>query len=93
MGKITIHVEIKWVLLFGGVLSLMLLLGARPPASLPNAPTNDVGRYQAVSSERGTIILDTQTGDFVMENIALGKPTWLKGDFKNTFEAGKSFRK
>jgi hypothetical protein len=91
MQKITIQVDVKWLLTLGGVALLLVLFSFRPSPGPPDSTTQ--GRFQAVSSERGVIILDTQTGDFVMEQTTLGRPTWLKGDFKDAFEGGKSLRK
>ncbi|GAB5553857.1 MAG: hypothetical protein Sapg2KO_34480 [Saprospiraceae bacterium] len=50
-----------------------------------------VGKFQAVSSERGFLILDTQSGDYILDSEVnyVGKMTWIKGDFESAFRAGK----
>ena len=53
-------------------------------------PPAQVGTYQAVASERGFIILNTQTGEYILDSEVnyIGKMTWIKGDFDSAFERG-----
>lgn len=48
------------------------------------------GRYQASSSEEGIIILDTQNGNYIIDNRSSlsGKTIWTKGDFKDAYDKG-----
>ena len=57
------------------------------PAESPTA----VGRYQAAASERGFIILDTYSGKYILDSQVnyVGKMTWIKGEFKSSFDTGK----
>jgi hypothetical protein len=50
-----------------------------------------IGRFQAVTSERGFIILDTKSGDYIIESRHYNVPKlkWSKGDFKTSFERGQ----
>lgn len=49
------------------------------------------GRFQATSSERGFLILDTQTGDYILDSEVnyIGKIGWIKGTFETDFEQGR----
>ena len=49
----------------------------------------DNRRFQVVASERETIIIDTQTGKFVVSPAYLGRPRWIKGDFDEIQTKGK----
>ena len=56
------------------------------PATVPA----QTGTYQAVSSERGFLILNTQTGEYILDSEVnyIGKMTWIKGEFDKAFESG-----
>ena len=57
-----------------------------------NAPDTDRdnGRYMVAASEKGFVILDTQSGHYILDQEAgiIGKYRWLKGDFASSFEYG-----
>lgn len=81
----TITIDLK-SFCFGVVAVGTLLLMANKPAQQPvaqNQPDPVVRRYQAVVSEGSrTIIIDTQTGRFLVERPALGLPSWAPQDFE-----------
>ncbi len=62
-----------------------LTIGFKPSSN------NDYPRYQAVSGERGFIILDTYSGNYILDSEVnyVGKMRWIKGDFESSFNAGK----
>lgn len=51
---------------------------------------NEVGRFQAVSSERGFVLLDTKTGQYILDSqVSYGKEMkWIKGSFTTSFNNG-----
>ena len=56
-----------------------------------NKPTEGpIGRYQGHSSEEGFMIVDTQTGNYIIDDRSSfsGKTIWTKGSFQDTFEKG-----
>ena len=76
----TLTIDLKSFCL--GILAVgALLLMANKPASQPD-PQNEVRRYQAVTGERGVIILDTKTGRFIVDPYGFSNPRWTKGDFE-----------
>ena len=85
----SLQIDVKSLLigmLFTCLLSLLFAFNG--PSETP--PTQ-LGKYQAVSSERGFLILDTQTGEYILDSEVnyVGKMTWIRGDFDSSFEAGK----
>lgn len=94
MKKTTIVLDLKSILT-GFALSLLVLFmfgyTNATEAPVENHPT---GRYQAVASERGFVILDTQTGDYLIDaDVAyLGGLIWEKGTFQEAHEAGRNIR-
>lgn len=83
MKKITIDLK-NWSLATTLLLSLLLLTSARTEGP------GQIGRFQAVTSERGFIILDTESGDYIIESRHYNVPKlkWSKGDFRTSFEKG-----
>ncbi len=57
----------------------------------PSTPNNQENRYQAVVGERGLVIIDTYTGDYILDSQVnyIGKMHWIKGNFQNSFDTGK----
>ncbi|GAB3690554.1 hypothetical protein GCM10027592_07910 [Spirosoma flavus] len=82
----TIQFSIDLRSFFLGALTLigvLLLANFKPSSQNQPEPRNtDNRRYQAVTSERESIILDTQTGEFVVMPSYLGQPRKIKLDFK-----------
>ncbi len=86
MKTITFTVDVKsfflGVLTVGGILLLVNFTPASQHTTLPQ-PDPYVRRYQAVISERSrTIIIDTQTGRFLIERPSVGLPGWAPMDFE-----------
>ena len=81
----TIHFSIDLRSFFLGALTLtgILLLTNFTPSSQPEPGFIENRRFQAVTSERETIILDTKTGQFVLLPSYLGQPRKLKFDFND----------
>jgi hypothetical protein len=65
----------------GGILTMANFTPANKQQLEPGLGDNR--RFQASTSERETIILDTQTGRFVVSPSYLGQPRWIKGDFED----------
>lgn len=58
-----------------------------------NNPTDELpGRYQATAGEEGIVIIDTQTGQYIIDDRASfsGKTVWTKGSFADTYEKGEN---
>ncbi|EDM38851.1 hypothetical protein PBAL39_22300 [Pedobacter sp. BAL39] len=53
------------------------------------------GRYQTIIRDRMTLILDTQTGKYIIgvDVKDFGKVTWVKGDFESTYNTGLDNKK
>ena len=85
MEKITSKFDIKSMIIgvFGAAL-IITTLGFNKPEP------DDTGKFQVTSSERGIIILDTQTGDYILDSKVeyIGKMQWIKGDFKASYKEG-----
>ncbi|MGA0558319.1 hypothetical protein ACO2Q8_16790 [Larkinella sp. VNQ87] len=65
------------------IIGILLLANFTPSqSSQPEPAFLDARRYQAVTSGRETIILDTKTGRFIVSPNYSGKPRWHKGDFE-----------
>lgn len=74
---------------FGALtLSALLLMANRPDhdSAQPNQSGWPNQRYQAITGkDTRTIIIDTQTGRFLVERPALGVPTWAAMDFEEQY--------
>lgn len=48
------------------------------------------GRFQGSASDRGFLILDTASGEYIIDTEVnyLGRMKWIKGSFGSSFEAG-----
>ena len=79
----TIHFSIDLRSFFLGALTVtgILLLANFTPSGQPEPGFVENRRFQAVSGERETIILDTRTGQFVLLPSYIGQPRRLKYDF------------
>ncbi|WP_373331250.1 hypothetical protein [Salmonirosea aquatica] len=88
MKKITIEWDARVLFLVLGILAIGAI-AAFTPKDVAQAE-NGNGRYQAVSSERGFIILDTRTGQYILDSqVGYGKQmTWIKGDFAKSYQKG-----
>lgn len=85
----TIKIDFKSLLIgFLGAALVFTMLSF----SQSEAETESPNRYQAVASERGFIILDTQTGEYILDSEVnyIGKMQWIKGDFKEAYRKGKN---
>lgn len=81
----TISIDLKSFLI--GILAtalMFLLLGAREADNAEN------GRYRATASDDYLLILDTQTGEYILETSYIGKQKWIRGDFQTSYENGKN---
>ena len=85
MEKITAKFDIKSVII--GFLGAALLITS---LSFNSSAPEDTGKFQVTSGEGGIIILDTQTGDYIMDSKVnyVGKMQWIKGDFKESYKEG-----
>lgn len=55
--------------------------------SFKNGETESNGPYITAMSEKGILIFNTETGNYIMTpNIEFsGRVTWMKGNFNNTY--------
>ena len=92
MKNITITIDLKSLVLGAvGVLCIGLLSNFNNGDQLRGNAADEVRRYQAISSDRGIIILDTKTGQYLIDRSnALTKLRWIKGDFSTTHNDGTS---
>ncbi|NID09718.1 hypothetical protein [Fibrivirga algicola] len=86
MKSLTFSIDLKSVAL-GVVLTggLLTLVNFKPSDNPAQEPVSQNRRYQAITGDKGTIILDTQTGKFLTYPYSLVKVKWDKGDF-NTIQ-------
>lgn len=89
MKNVTLTIDLKSFCL--GALSVgAVLLMANKPAAQPATPTQpcpDHRRFQAfVGKETRTLILDTQTGRFLLERPSVGLPGWAPLDFEQLYQ-------
>jgi len=89
MKAITFTIDLKSFLL--GVLTVcgLLILVNFTPVAQPNTqsqPDQHPQRYQAIAGkDTRTIIMDTQTGRFLVERPTIGLPTWAPMDFEELY--------
>ena len=82
MKNITITIDLKSICIgAAGVLCIVGLSNFNKPDAQKNDPADEVRRYQVVTDQRNTIILDTKTGKFLLDPSYTGHPRWQKGDF------------
>ncbi|GAB3226119.1 hypothetical protein [Spirosoma arcticum] len=85
MKNITITIDLKSLCLGAvGVLCICLLSNFNNADQPRDNAVDEVRRYQAVSGESGIVILDTKTGQYIIEKTTIGQPRWAKGDFATT---------
>jgi len=91
MKTITFSIDLKSFCLGALTLGGVLVLANFTPASQrqPDPDLIDTRRFQAVSSERESIILDTKTGRFLISPSYIGKPRWIQGDFESIQQGEK----
>ncbi|GAB3737926.1 hypothetical protein [Spirosoma lituiforme] len=86
MKNITITLDLKSICV--GALSVLAIVSLSNfnKADEHRADSFDeIRRFQVVMGEKGsTIILDTKTGNYLMDYSMTPKPRWLKGDFTAT---------
>jgi hypothetical protein len=63
--------------------------------SFKNNSDENEGKFKTVMGEQGIVILDSQTGAYIIAPIMreAGKVQWIKGDFYNTHKTGKDNKK
>ncbi|QKZ12216.1 hypothetical protein [Spirosoma sp. KUDC1026] len=88
MKAITFTIDLKSFFLGVLTVSAVLLMANKPNTEL--AQQNQSGwpnqRYQAITGkDTRTIIIDTQTGRFLIERPALGLPAWAPMDFEELY--------
>lgn len=89
MKNITITIDLKSLALgVVGVLCIGLLSNFNHGDQPRGNAADDVRRYQAISGERGLVILDTKTGQYIIDASYVGKPRWVRGDFATTHADG-----
>jgi hypothetical protein len=81
----TLTIDLKSFFLGLLTMGAMLLMAYKPasaPATQPH-PCPENRRFQAVmgGSSGQIVIIDTQTGRFVVEQTAFGRPRWMPADF------------
>lgn len=89
----TITIDLKSFCLGLLVMGAVLLMSNKPagqpqpePVKQPLVqpqPSSDTRRFQAyVAKDSRTIIIDTQTGRFLLERPSIGLPTWQSYEFE-----------
>ncbi|HEV7347843.1 hypothetical protein [Telluribacter sp.] len=82
----TIHFSLDIKSFFVGAFTLggILLLANFTPAGKGQSASDiiDTRRFQVVAGDRETVILDTQTGRFIVSPGYIGQPRWVNGDFE-----------
>ena len=82
----SVHFSIDLKSFFIGALTLggILLMANFTPAEKAKTETDiiDTRRFQVVAGDRETVILDTQTGRFIVSPGYIGQPRWVNGDFE-----------
>ena len=76
----TITIDLKSFCLGACAVGTLLVLFNFKPAD-KTVPDCENCRYQVVAGDRETIIIDTQTGKFVLSPAYIGRPRWIRGDF------------
>ena len=63
--------------------------------SFKNGETDQKGVYQTALGEKGIVILNTETGDYIMRPTieTIGTVKWIKGTFNDTFQNGLDNKK
>jgi len=86
MKNITITLDLKSICVGAlSVLAIVSLSNFNKADEHRTDASDEVHRYQAVMGEKGSIIiLDTKTGNYLMDNSMTVRPRWLKGDFTAT---------
>jgi hypothetical protein len=90
MKTINIAIDLKSFLLgaltLGGLLTLTNFKPDRD--SQPDPAVLDTRRFQVMTGDKQTIILDTQTGRFLLDPFSTIKPRWVVGDFEELQKRG-----
>jgi hypothetical protein len=68
------------------ILAVGILFSARDPQS-----DDLMGKYRAYTNEEGFLILDTQSGKYILETDDgyIGNQRLIRGDFESSFAAGR----
>ncbi|CCH55032.1 hypothetical protein BN8_04263 [Fibrisoma limi BUZ 3] len=91
MKNITITLDLKSICIGAlGVFAIMSLSNFNNADDRRNDAADEVRRYQAVTSEKGDLlILDTKTGQYLVDLRPRVKPRWMKGDFATDHANGE----
>ncbi|MEZ0543163.1 hypothetical protein [Fibrella arboris] len=82
MKSITFSIDLKSFFLGALLIGGLLMLANFKPADPSSQDASDQNRrYEAITGEKGTVILDTRTGKFLTYPHVLGRVQWEKGDF------------
>jgi hypothetical protein len=86
--KITLDIK---SMIFGFMAAGLVLIAL----SFKNGQTDHPGKYRTTIGEKGIVILDTETGAYIMapEIRTFGNVQWIKGDFNTTYQTGKDNKK
>lgn len=86
MKNVTITLDLKSICVGAlSVLAIVSLSNFNKADEHPKDTFDEIRRYQAVMGEKGnTIILDTKTGNYLIDDSMTPRPRWLKGDFNAT---------
>lgn len=83
MKNITITLDLKSLCIGAlGVFAIMSLSNFNKADERQQDTGSEIRRYQVVTGDKGTVILDTKTGKYIYEITSIGKPRWSKGDFE-----------
>ncbi|WP_375446976.1 hypothetical protein [uncultured Fibrella sp.] len=82
MKPLTFSIDLKSVALGVALTGGLLTLANFKPSDKPAQEPGDLNRrYQAITGDKGTVILDTQTGKFITYPYSLIRVKWDRGDF------------
>jgi hypothetical protein len=88
MKAITFTIDLKSFFLGALAVSAVLLMANKPDreSAQQNQPGWPNQRYQAITGkDTRTIIMDTQTGRFLVERPTMGLPAWAPMDFEESY--------
>ncbi|MCX2452566.1 hypothetical protein OQX61_14915 [Pedobacter sp. PLR] len=86
--KITLDIK---SLIIGFMASALIMMGL----SFKNGEAENTGKYKTTIGEKGIVVLDTETGVFIISNgiYGTGRMDWTKVNFADAYETGREFKK